>query len=126
MLIVHHRQNPRIRACALGASFPLAADEPARAILAHPGLVGQFPVVDVFAAAVAAHVGDAALVVVAGSHAGVAVVASVVLACPHEGGEVGVFAFGGWGHAVVRVGVVGCEGGGAGLVVIFLEVVHGK
>ena len=68
--------------------------------------------IDVFAAAVAADVGDAALVVVGGGHAGVAVGAAVVLAGAHEGGEVGVGCFGGWRHAVVGVVGVGDEGWG--------------
>ena len=67
--------------------------------------------VDVVAAAVAAHVRDAAFVVVAGGHAGVAVEAGVVLTGLHELLEVGVFAGGGWGHAVVGVGGVDWEGG---------------
>ena len=57
----------------------------------------------------------------------------MVLTCTHELGEVGEFAFGWWGHAIVFVGWVGgaglgrwCCGVGAGGrgVVVFLEVVH--
>ena len=70
--------------------------------------------VDIVAASVAAHVRDAPLVIVAGRHAGVAVKTGVVLTGVHELLEVGVLAGWGWGHAVVRVGGVGCEGGGWG------------
>ena len=92
--------------------------------------------VDVVAAAVAAHVCDAPFVVVAGRHAGVSVEASMVLTGLHELLEVGVLAGGGWGHAVVGVGGVGWERGSrdGGLdelrlgrlrrVVLFSEVVH--
>lgn len=57
----------------------------------------------------------------------------MVLTCFHELGEVGEFAFGWWGHAIVFVGLVGgaglgrwCCGVGAGGwgVVVFLEVIH--
>lgn len=67
--------------------------------------------VDVVAAAVAAHVCDASLIVVAGGHAGVAVEAGVVLAGLHELLEVGILAGGRWGHAIVGVGGVDWEGG---------------
>ena len=59
--------------------------------------------VDVFATAVAADVGDAAFVVVGGCHAGVAVGAAVFLAGAHEGGEVGVGSLWGWRHAIVGI-----------------------
>lgn len=63
--------------------------------------------VDVVAAAVAAHVRDAPLVIVAGGHAGVAVTTSVVLTGVHELLQVGVLAGRRWGHAVIGVGGVG-------------------
>ena len=110
MLIFHHGEHPFARGVAFSAGFPFAADEAAGAVFADAGLGRDVPVVDVFAAAVAADVGDAALVVVGGGDAGVAVTAAVVLAGVHEGGEVGVGLFGGWGHAVV--GVVGVGGVG--------------
>ena len=72
--------------------------------------------VDVFATAVAADVGDAALVVVAGGDAGVAVAARVLLACLHELGEVRVFAFGWRRHALIVIGLVGGELVGVGRV----------
>ena len=90
--------------------------------------------VDVLAAAVAAHVRNAAFVVVAGGHAGVAVGTGVVLAGTHEGSERGIGAFWGRGHAVEGIGLVGLIGlaglvgaiGGVGRRVVFplLEVVH--
>lgn len=125
VLVVHHGQHPAIRARALRSCFPLAPHKSPRSVLPHAGLVGQFPMVDVLPAPVATYVGDATLVVVAGRYTRIAMVSGVVLACAHEGGEVGIFAFGGWGHAIVGVCVVGREGGGAGLVVVFLQVVHG-
>ena len=51
-------------------------------------------------------------------------IAGVVLACSHEGGEVGIFAFGRWRHTIIGIRLVGLEGGGAGLVIVFLKVVH--
>ena len=63
--------------------------------------------VDVVAAAVAAHVRDTPLVIVAGGHAGVAVPTSVVLTGVHELLQVGVLAGWRWGHAVVGVRGVG-------------------
>ena len=94
--------------------------------------------VDIVAAAVAAHVCDAPFVIVAGGHAGVAVEAGVVLTGLHELLEVRVLAGRGWGHAVVGIGGVGWEGRrwGGGLhelrlgrwrrrVVIVSEIVHG-
>lgn len=93
--------------------------------------------VDVVAAAVAAHVRDAPFVIIAGGHAGVAVEAGVVLTGLHELLQVWVLACWGRGHAVVGVGGVGWEGDRwrgvwdeHGLVrwrrrvVIFSEVVH--
>lgn len=95
--------------------------------------------VDVVAAAVAAHVCDASFVIVAGGHAGVAVEAGVVLTGLHELLEVGVLASGRWGHAIVGVRGVGWEGGlwsggwnGEILIwrrrriVVFSKVVHGQ
>ena len=94
--------------------------------------------VDIVAAAVAAHVCDAPFVIVAGSHAGVAVEAGVILTGLHELLKVGVLAGGGWGHAIVGVGSVGWEGGRVGggwdkeilvrlrRIVILPKVVHGQ
>lgn len=63
--------------------------------------------VNVFAAAVAAHVGDATFVVVGGCDTGVAVGTAVGLACRHERLEIGVGDLRGWRHAVVGVCWVG-------------------
>ena len=65
--------------------------------------------VDIVTAAVAAHVCDTPFVVVAGGHAGVAVEAGVVLTSLHEGLKVWVLASGRWRHAIIGVGVVGCQ-----------------
>ena len=65
VLVVHHSQDPAVRARPLSASFPLAAHESSGPIFSHPSLVGQFPVIDIFPAAIAAHVGDAALIIIA-------------------------------------------------------------
>ena len=111
MLIFHHGQHPVARAISLRSRFPFAPNESLLSILPHACLVRQLPVVDVVAAAVAAHVCDASFVIVAGGHAGVAVEAGVVLTGLHELLEVGVLARGRWGHAIVGVGSVDWEGG---------------
>ena len=67
--------------------------------------------IDIVAAAVAAHICDASFIVVAGGHAGIAVEAGMALTGVHELLEVGILAGGGWGHAVVGVGGVGWERG---------------
>ena len=128
VLVVHHRQHPIAGAVALGASFPLAADEAAGPVLAHAGLLRQFPVVDVLATSVAADVGDPAFVVVARGDAGVAVLAAVLLTGVHELFEVGILGFGGGRHAIVLVGLVGRERVKGGdwwrWVAVSLEVIH--
>lgn len=83
VFIVHHRQHPFALFVALRPRLPLAADEPAGAVFAYARFGGEVPVVDVFAAAVAADVGDAAFVVIGRGDAGVAVEAGVRLAGGH-------------------------------------------
>lgn len=108
MCIMHHRKLPLAPLIhPFGSRFPLAAHESTGAVFPHAGLWGYVPVVDVFAAAVAADVGDSAFVVVGGGDAGVAVAAAVVLAGCHEGGEGRVGGLGGWWHVVIGVGGVG-------------------
>lgn len=111
VFVFHHGQDPVARAVPLRPRFPFAADESLLSVLPYARLVRQLPVVDVVAAAVAAHVCDASFVIVAGGHAGVAVEAGVVLTGLHELLEVGVLAGGRGGHAVVGVCGVGWEGG---------------
>ena len=137
MLVFHHGQHPVAHRVPLRSRFPFAADESLLPVLPHARLLGQLPVVDVVAAAVAAHVRDAPFVIVAGGHAGVAVEAGVVLTGLHELLEVGVFACWGRGHAVVGVRGVGWQGGRCGAggdehglirwrrrVVVFSKIVH--
>jgi len=94
-------------------------------------------VVDVLAAAVAANVGNAAFVVVAGGDTGVAMGAGVGLASTHQRGESVVGTLWGRGHAVEGIGFIGLVGlvGLAGLigviggirrwvVLLLLKVIH--
>ena len=65
VLVVHHCQDPVSSGVSFCPSFPFAAYESPGSVLAHACFVGQVPVVDVFAAAIAADISDATFVVVA-------------------------------------------------------------